>query len=109
MAKRKSQQSPEEMLMGLGDKSMEWLGEVGLGARAKLEEVGPAEAFRRVKEKHPEVNASLLWALAGALLDLDWRELPQDLKQHLLFEVEALEKKAAKAAAPVKPPEDPPS
>lgn len=108
MAKSKPKRTTEEALMGLGDRSMDWLSEVGLDSREKLEEAGPAEAFRRVKERHPEVNSSLLWALAGALLELDWRELPQDLKQHLLFEVEAAQKRAAVRIAPVKPPEETP-
>lgn len=33
----------------------------------------------------------MLWALAGAVLDLDWRDLPEDLKQQLLDELDELD------------------
>lgn len=86
-------------MKGLGAKSMALLAEAGFKTRDDVEKVGPPEAFRRVRALHPNVNNQLLWQLTGALLDLDWKELPQDMKQHLLFEVEAFEQKALKAAA----------
>jgi hypothetical protein len=58
-----------------------------------------------VRANHPTVTNTLLFAIAGALLDLDWHELPADLKQHLLFEVEAAEKRAAGLPPPTKPEE----
>lgn len=98
-------ESPNTELKGLGAKSLALLAEVGLKSRDDIEAVGPAEAFRRVRKLHPDrVNNTLLWQLVGALLDLDWRELPADIKQHMLFEVEAKEQKAAKAAQPPAPP-----
>lgn len=98
-------ESPNTELKGLGSKSLALLAEVGLKSRDDIEAVGPAEAFRRVRELHPDrVNNTLLWQLVGALLDLDWRELPADMKQHMLFEVEAKVQKAAKAAQPPSPP-----
>mgnify|MGYP001616569590 CR=1 FL=1 len=87
-------------LRGLGARSMALLAEEGLTTREQVEEVGPAEVFRRLRLRHPDkITNTLLWQLAGALLDLDWRELPSDMKQHLLFEVEACVQRAAKARA----------
>lgn len=82
-------------LKNLGDQSVAWLTEAGFASRDDLEEAGPAEAYRRVRDRHPErATKNLLYAIAGALLDLDVSELPGDLKQHLLFEVEAADRKA---------------
>ena len=44
--------------------------------------LGPVEAYRRVKTARPRlVNLVMLWALVGALLDLDYREVPLELKR----------------------------
>ena len=55
----------------------------GIDTPDDLDRVGSVEAYQRVLEAggHPSLN--LLWALEGALLDLDWRHLPEDRKQGL--------------------------
>lgn len=82
-------------LKNLGEQSVAWLTDVGFATREDLESAGPAEAYRRVRDRRPDrVTKNLLFAIAGALLDLDVSEMPGDLKQHLLFEVEAADRKA---------------
>lgn len=71
-------------LRNLGPVTEAWLVDVGIPTPAELERVGPLEAWRRLKDACPRaVTRVALWALAGALLDLDWREVPPDLKRHL--------------------------
>jgi DNA transformation protein len=87
-------------MKNLGEQSVAWLTDAGFASREDLEAVGPAQAYRRVRERHPNVGKTFLFQLAGALLDLDVSELPGDLKQHLLFEVEAADRKAAGGSPP---------
>ncbi len=56
----------------------------GITTPEELDHVGSVQAYQRVLEAggHPTLN--LLWALEGALLDLDWRELPEDRKRELM-------------------------
>ncbi len=84
--------TPITSLRGLGPASAEMLAAIGIESAEKLDEVGAAEAYRRLRAARvPGVTRVMLWALAGALLDLDWRELPEDLKQRLLQEVATAE------------------
>ena len=105
MARRKqaAEKSGEGLaaMKNLGEQSVAWLTEAGFASRDDLEEAGPAEAYRRVRDRHPDrVSKNLLYAIAGALLDLDIKDLPPDLRQHLLFEVEAADRKAGGGAPP---------
>jgi DNA transformation protein len=45
--------------------------------------VGSVEAYQRVVQAGGHASLNLLWALEGALLDLDWRQLPEDRKEEL--------------------------
>ncbi|MCB1035112.1 MAG: TfoX/Sxy family protein [Acidobacteria bacterium] len=78
-------------LRNLGPTSARWLGAAGIFFRADLEEVGAARAFHRVRQAGFRPSLNLLWALQGALFDLDWQDLPRELKDQLRKEVAALE------------------
>jgi len=79
---------PIELLRNLGHTSARWLREAGIHTREELDRLGPARAYLLVKEDRPEVTLNLLWALAGALSDTDWRDLPLELKDRLRQEVD---------------------
>lgn len=79
---------PIENLRNLGPASSVWLREVGITTIAELARLGPAVAYRLVKEIQPSASLSLLWALAAGLADQDWRELSEEEKQKLRTEVE---------------------
>lgn len=77
-------------LRNLGEVTERWLVETGIPDVATLERLGPLEAYRRLKAARPsQVSLLALWALTGALLELDWRELPADMKQQLRDRLEA--------------------
>ncbi|MEM7474306.1 MAG: TfoX/Sxy family DNA transformation protein [Planctomycetota bacterium] len=64
------------------------LSAVGITTAANLKQIGVEEAFRQLligrRQRGLEVtccNAAYLYALHGAVYDLDWRELPEDLEQ----------------------------
>ena len=71
-------------LRNLGPASEQALVRAGIRTPEQLDEVGAAAAFRRLAEAGtPHLTRVFLWALAGALLDVDWRELPAGVKADL--------------------------
>ena len=79
---------PIENLRNLGPTSAPWLREVGITTIAKLERLGPVDAFRLMKQRQPKASLNLLWALAAGLKGKDWRELTDATKKRLRKEVE---------------------
>jgi DNA transformation protein len=78
---------PVENLKNVGPQAAAWLRDVGISAVADLERTGPVAAYRLVKQVHPQATLNLLWALAGGLADLDWRELPEAVRKRLREEL----------------------
>ena len=72
---------PLENLKNLGPTSVAWLNEINLHTKADLEKLGPAAAFRLIKRQQPQATLNLLWSLAAALEDRDWRELSDSEKE----------------------------
>ena len=80
---------PIDNLRNLGPASAAWLRAVGITTIAELARLGPALAYRLVKQKQPKSNLNLLWAMAAGLSDRDWRQLTEDEKQGLKEDIEA--------------------
>ena len=80
--------TPVNRLRNLGPVSSQWLGAVGIKTRGDLQKFGPPAAFRLVKQKYPKASLNLLWAIAGALKDQDWRDLSAKERKRLLIELE---------------------
>jgi DNA transformation protein and related proteins len=77
-----------QSLRNLGPACARWLLEIGVQSRADLETMGALEAFCRIEERHPrKVNIVLLWALWGALNDVDWRDITPETKAQLKAEL----------------------
>ena len=66
---------------------MKWLEAVGVRTIDDLEELGPVEVYLRVEDAGFHPGRNLLWSLQGAVLDLAWSEIPQDMKFQLESEV----------------------
>lgn len=77
-----------ESLRNLGPKSCRWLREVGIHTTSQLRQIGPVGAFQLVRQKSPRTSINLLWAIAAALADIDWRKLPAHTKQQLRKDAE---------------------
>jgi DNA transformation protein len=86
---------PLENLRNLGPQSIGWLNEINLHTRADLEAIGPVAAYRLIKERQPAASLNLLWAMAGALADTDWRDLPESTRQRLQAEAEGRSSRGA--------------
>lgn len=81
MARRYPQPVRPSTLRNLGQACDEMLAAAGIDTVDELEDAGAVEAFVRVRQTLGSgVSIVLLYALEGALIDCDWRELPTGLK-----------------------------
>lgn len=68
-------------LQNLGPTTEERLNAVGVASAEELDSVGAIEAYRRLKERYPrETSLNALYAMVGALLDVRWTELPDEVR-----------------------------
>ena len=78
-------------MMNLGRKSAERLAAANISDPETLQEIGAAAAYHRVKIKFPkDTSLNLLWAIQGALMEMHWHDLPDEVKQHLRDELASL-------------------
>jgi DNA transformation protein len=81
-----SQPRPLSELRNIGPTIAARLREVGIETEDDLARVGPLEAWRRVVEAQPGKTIPVcyyLYSLQGALLDLHWNNLPDEVKREL--------------------------
>ena len=70
-------------LRNLGGSSEQWLNEIGVFTRSDLERIGSVEVYRILKERGYPVSLNLVWGIEGALADIGWRELSEEIKASL--------------------------
>lgn len=75
-----------EALRNLGPKSAAWLAHAGISTRSELARTGAIEACRRMRRAGHPVTTVMAYAIEGALLNCDWRELPFEFRKHLRIE-----------------------
>jgi DNA transformation protein len=76
-------------LINIGAKTERLLNEVGIYTQQELQEIGPIEAWRRIKGLHPEqATLTYLYVLQGALLGTRWNTLPEEVVDELVFEIQ---------------------
>jgi DNA transformation protein and related proteins len=76
-------------LAGIGPKSAERLNAVGVETFEQLDELGSVGAYLLLKDAFPKwTTLNALWGMHAALMEIDWRELPVEIKDQLLAEVE---------------------
>ncbi|WP_440224185.1 TfoX/Sxy family protein [Dokdonella sp. MW10] len=83
--------SRDVKIRNVGPKSAAWLRQVGVRTHEDLVRVGPVEAFMKVKRAGFRPSLNLLYAMAGAIDDCHWTDLPEDRRASLLLEVDAAE------------------
>lgn len=75
-------------LRNIGPKSTERLAAVGVHSLEDVERLGVVETYLRVKAAFPNrVSLNLLWGLQGALMGIPWNQIPDDIKQDLLKQI----------------------
>lgn len=71
-------------MRNLGPRCAEWLAEIGIHDENDLRSVGAAVAYRElILRGIVRPHRMLLYALGGALLDIDCTKLPRDIKRTL--------------------------
>ena len=78
-------------IRNVGPKSAAWLRQVGVRTHDDLVRLGPVEAFMKVKRAGFRPSLNLLYALAGAIEDCHWADLPDERKKALVSAVESNE------------------
>jgi len=84
-------------LINLGAASVNILRAIGVNTYQELAEVGPVEAYCRMKLRGIHVSKVMLYALQGALLNIHWNDLEPDLKVKLVADADNLLAEAVEA------------
>ena len=78
------EQALQQQLMNIGPTMAKKLVAVGIDSPKKLRAMGAKKAFLRIHEQGQfcgEYNAAYLYALEGAIRNVDWRAIPERLKK----------------------------
>jgi hypothetical protein len=87
-----SDASPDvSTLRNLGPRSAAMLAEIGIRSRADLVRHGATGACGLLLAAGHRVSLNLAYAIEGALMDCDWREIPHDFRLHLVKEFRRLQ------------------
>jgi DNA transformation protein len=71
-------------MRNIGETTAAWLHEVGIDSADDLRRIGAVEAYRRVKAWRPwDVTLIVLWALEGAIEDVDWMDVSPERRLSL--------------------------
>ncbi|MEK0360779.1 MULTISPECIES: TfoX/Sxy family protein [unclassified Pseudomonas] len=70
-------------LKNLGKTSAQWLHASGIHTAEDLHRLGAVNAYQAVKSRGFNASRVLLYAIEGALRDMNWKELPDTLKNEL--------------------------
>lgn len=76
-------------IRNVGPKSAAWLRQVGVRTQEDLEQLGPVEAFMKVKRAGFRPSLNLLYSLAGAIADCHWTDLSDERKAELVQAAQA--------------------
>lgn len=75
-------------LKNLGAASVNILHAIGVNSYDDLKELGPVDAYNRIRARNINVSKVMLYALQGALMDVHWNDLDPDLKKKLVVDAE---------------------
>jgi len=77
-------------LENIGPKSTAWLNEIGVYTLSDLEEIGPIEAYRQIRDRGHPATLNLVYGIQGAIINCPWNHLPPDIRARLRDQVTAL-------------------
>lgn len=70
-------------MLNIGKEMKEKLFSIGIRSSQDLIQIGSKEVFRQLKERYPNVCLVHLYALQGAILNVDYDKLPDEVKLDL--------------------------
>jgi len=77
---------PLAELKNIGRKIASLLNEAGIHSEQELRSVGPVEAYKKIRENHPDETLPLcyyLYSFEGALCDKHWDAIGEERKREL--------------------------
>jgi hypothetical protein len=86
-------------MRNLGRKAEEWLPAIGVPTPHALRKRGAIATYVELKRSRPGVSLTELYALVGALEDLDWLDIKRNRKFELLLQVEDYERRHPRLSA----------
>lgn len=72
-----------DSMVNIGKEMKTKLFSIGVSSAEDLIRLGSKEVFRQLKEQYPNVCLVHLYALQGAILNIDYNKLPDELKLDL--------------------------
>lgn len=76
-------------MKNLGPKSTAWLASIGVYTLDDVAKIGVVETYKQVKAAYPEkVSLNMLYGLQAAVMGINWKDLPLDIKEDLKKQVE---------------------
>ncbi len=75
-------------LRGLGPASVTMLVSVGITSAAQLRKADLYPLYARIKAQHPHTSINLLYAMMGAVDDMDWRDVAKERRTEVLMRLE---------------------
>jgi DNA transformation protein len=82
--------TPIKDLPNLGAKCEKWFAQIGIHTRGDIEKIGIVQLYAMVKEVKPKTSIVLLWALFGALNNMHFSDVPEEIKGKLKEQLAAL-------------------
>ena len=70
-------------LMNIGKEYDRKLKSIGISSVEELKQIGCLETFARLKLKYPEICLVHLYALQGAIDNIEYNQLPEQMKREL--------------------------
>lgn len=70
-------------MMNIGKEMAKKLTAVGIDSSEQLMEAGSKQAFLKLKERYPQVCLVHLYALEGAIQNVEFNSLSEDMKKEL--------------------------
>ena len=75
----------------IGGKIAGKLDAIGVKTLEDIEKIGPVNIYKKLVRKYPDQTLPkcyYLYSLQAAIMGIDWRELPKEIKRELLKELE---------------------
>lgn len=75
-------------LKNIGEVSEKMLNSIDVFTKEDIDDLGPVTIYFILKSRGFDVSMNMVYALQGAIMDLHWNELPKDVKNDLIQQVE---------------------
>ncbi len=87
--RRSAQAEPALLeLRGLGPASVAMLASVKIRSAKALRQADLYSVYARVKALHPKTSINLLYAMMGAVDDVDWRVIARERRSEVLMQLD---------------------